>query len=112
MNTAPGNPNSHALNVFHEFPVLESGTTLAGYGALIKKHALSVPAPDHLCAIGLKHRKFDRERWRVFTPRHKPEDSLKGHLTFALKYEGVDLTVLKTLFDQIDPRENHRHCRI
>lgn len=72
---------------------------------MIKKHALSVPAPDHLCAIGLKHRKFDRERWRVFTPRHKPEDSLKGHLTFALKYEGVDLTVLKTLFDQIDPRE-------
>ena len=30
-----------------------------------------------------------------------PNDSLSGHLTFALKYEGIDLAVLKKLFEKI-----------
>jgi len=29
-----------------------------------------------------------------------PEDTLYGHLTFALKYEGIELGVLKALFEQ------------
>jgi hypothetical protein len=32
------------------------------------------------------------------TPRHAPHPTLEGHLTFALKYEGLDLAVLKRLF--------------
>ena len=32
------------------------------------------------------------------TPRHAPHARLEGHLTFALKYEGLDLAVLKRLF--------------
>lgn len=31
-------------------------------------------------------------------PRHAPPASLEGHLTFALKYEGLDLLVLKALY--------------
>ena len=54
-------------------------------------HALAVPAPDSLCAIGTKHRKVECGRWQLYTPRHKPHDTLQGHLTFALKYEGIDL---------------------
>jgi hypothetical protein len=30
---------------------------------------------------------------------------LKGHLTFALKYEGVDLAVMKRLFEAAGPRD-------
>ncbi len=30
---------------------------------------------------------------------------MQGHLTFALKYEGIDLAILKALFDDIDPQE-------
>jgi hypothetical protein len=41
----------------------------------------------------------------MFTSRHAPHLSLYGHLTFALKYEGVDLAVLKALFDVIDAKE-------
>jgi Fic family protein len=41
----------------------------------------------------------------MFTPRHSPHDSLFGHLTFALKYEGVNLSILKALFDIIDATE-------
>ena len=37
------------------------------------------------------------------TPRHQPQPSLRGHLTFALKYEGLDLAVLKRLLRATGP---------
>ena len=95
--------NSHKITVFHDFPALEEGTTLAGYAALIEGYKLSVPAPDRLCTIGLKHKRYNKGRWQFFTPRHKPDDTLQGQLTFALKYEGIDLAVLKALFNVIEP---------
>lgn len=95
------NQNSRPITIFRGFPALEEGATLAGYAALIEAHRLSVPVPDYLCVIGPKHRRYDEGRWRIFTPRHKPDDSLNGHLTFALKYEGIDLAVLKALFEQV-----------
>ena len=99
------NHNSHKIIAFHGFPALEDGAYLAGYSALIQTHDLKIPLPDHLCAVGRKHKKFDYERWHIFTPRHKPEDTLHGHLVFALKYEGIDLAVLNALFQDIDARE-------
>ncbi len=99
------NLKSGGIKVFHAFPVLEEGETYAGYAALIAGHELLVPAPDTLCAIRTKHRKVEKGRWQLFTPRHKPEDTLQSHLTFALKYEGVDLAVLNGLFDDIDPQD-------
>jgi hypothetical protein len=98
------NQNSGNITTFHTFLALEEGATFAGYAALIEGHALAVAAPDSLCAIGTKHRKIEHGRWRLYTPRHKPGDTLQGHLTFALKYEGVDLAILKALFDHIDPQ--------
>jgi len=92
------NQNSQKVIVFHGFPPLEDGARLSGYSALIQAHCLKVPAPDYLCAIGTKHKRYDYERWHIFTPRHKPEDTLYGHLIFALKYEGIDLAVLNALF--------------
>ena len=102
---ANSNRNSEDLILIHNFPALEKGMTLAGYSALIKEYALSVPLPNSLCAIGFRHRKQDKGYWQLFTPRHKPTNSLHGHLTFALKYEGIDLSVLKVLFDSIKPQE-------
>ena len=74
------NQISQNITVFHGFPALEDGARLAGYSALIQGHDLKVPVPDHLCAIGTKHKKYDYERWHIFTPRHRPEDTLYGHL--------------------------------
>ena len=105
MNLANYNDYSQPVTLFHALPALDEGATLAGYAALIAGHALSVPLPDYLCAIGLKHRRQDKGRWHLFTPRHKPDDTLRGHLTFALKYEGVDLAVLKALFESVEPRQ-------
>ncbi len=99
------NQNSKNIIVFHDFPALEEGSSLAGYSALIIAYDLKVPVPDYLCAIGTKHKKYDFERWNIFTPRHKPEDTLYGHLIFALKYEGIDLAVLNALFQKIKANE-------
>ena len=105
MDMANYNQNSQRLTAFHGFPALEEGACLAGYSALIQAHDLKIPLPDHLCAVGTKHKKYDYERWHIFTPRHKPEDTLHGHLVFALKYEGIDLAVLNALFQDIDAEE-------
>ena len=105
MDMANYNQNSQRLTAFHGFPALEEGACLAGYSALIQAHDLKIPLSDHLCAVGTKHKKYDYEGWHIFTPRHKPEDTLHGHLVFALKYEGIDLAVLNALFQDIDTEE-------
>ena len=78
---------------------------MAGYAALIEGHELRVPAPDTLCLIGTKHKKYMDGRWNIYTPRHRPEDTLYAHLTFALKYEGIDLAVLNALFQKIEAKD-------
>ncbi|KJR97828.1 MAG: cell filamentation protein Fic [Desulfobulbaceae bacterium BRH_c16a] len=99
------NQNSHHVTRFHGFPALEEGAHLAGYSALLEAHNLKVPVPDYLCAIGTKHKKYDHARWHIFTPRHKPANTLYGHLTFALKYEGIDLALFNALFRKIEAKE-------
>jgi Fic family protein len=88
---------SGPVNVFHDRRLPERAAP-AGYAALIDAYKLPVPVPRTLSAIGTKHRIIERDRWRIYTPRHAPEASLEGHLTFALKNEGLDLAVLKRLF--------------
>jgi hypothetical protein len=54
--------------------------------------------PRQLSAIGPRHRSYSQDGWSITTPRHAPSADLEGQLTFALKYEGLDLAVLKVLF--------------
>ncbi|MES1991874.1 MAG: Fic family protein [Pseudomonadota bacterium] len=88
---------SSSVTVFHERPLPERATP-AGYAALIGRYALAVPLPHTLMATGEHHRMVVRDGWRIMTPRHAPSPSLESHLTFALKYEGLDLAVLNRLF--------------
>jgi len=90
------------LTFFHEKRLPEWGTP-AGYCALIDGYGLVVPLPRTLYATGDRHRIVEQDGWRLLTPRHAPEPSLAGHLVFALKYEGVDLAVLKRLFMATGP---------
>ena len=69
---------------------------------MIDRFGLVVPLPETLTAIGFHHRIICREGWRIVTPRHQPEASIHGHLTFALKHERLDLAVLKRLFLALD----------
>ena len=90
------------VTVFHDRRVPEAATP-AGYAALIDAYGLAVPIPRTLSAIGTRHRIIEQADWRLYTPRHQPPATLDGHLTFALKYEGVDLAVLCRLFAATGP---------
>ena len=70
----------------------------AGYAALIAAFGLRVPPPDALLAIGEKHTLRQEGRWRILTPRYRPDDTIRAHLEFALRHEGVDLGILNALF--------------
>jgi hypothetical protein len=95
---------SHHITVFHERPAPEPGF-LVGYGAIHKAFDLQAPLPDMLALISEKHKQYKINEWRVFTPRHMPEDTLKGHLRFALKYEGIELGILKKLFEKLEAKK-------
>ncbi|HEY4359702.1 MAG TPA: Fic family protein [Bryobacteraceae bacterium] len=95
---------SGPVSVFHE-QVLPEPATPAGYAALIDAYKLKVPLPRTLSATGAHHRIRTGSGWRILTPRHAPPATLEGHLTFALKYEGLDLAVLKRLFRATGPGE-------
>ena len=102
MNTMPQQPFSGPVTVFQERRLPETATP-AGYSALIDAFALQAPLPRILFAIGKRHRIISRNGWRILTPRYAPSPTLAGHLTFALKYEGLDLAVLKRLFQTTGP---------
>ena len=91
---------SQKINVFHGRQTPEE-STLVGYGAIIDVLKLPSPIPAKLALISEKHRQYQTAEWMVFTPRHSPMDSLDGHLKFALKYEGINLLVLKKLFENV-----------
>ena len=93
---------SQSVKVFREqrLPVT---ATPAGYAALINAYDLRVPLPRTLSATGERHRFLAQAGWRIYSPRHVPPPSLAGHLTFALKHEGLDLAVLKRLFRATGP---------
>jgi len=97
MKTSTTKRFSGPVTVFHESRLPESGAP-AGYAALIDAYGLEVPLPRTLSAIGQRHKVTEQDGWRIFTPRHAPSAGLEGHLTFALKWEGIDLAVLARLF--------------
>ena len=102
MNSKPPNAFPEPVIIFRERRLPEKAKPV-GYAALIDNYDLAVPLPVTLSAIGTRHRVLKQDGWRIFTPRHEPRPDLEGHLVFALKYEGLDLAVLKRLFLAIGP---------
>src|SRR5579885_3394532 len=76
-----------------------------GYAALIERYPLQLPLPPRLAAVASRHHPASTEAWQLFTPRHAPDDTLSGHLEFALKWEGVELGVLAALFKVVPDAE-------
>lgn len=96
---------SQSTTVFQGKVLPEQDGWLAGYAALMRRYDLKVPLPEKLSFISTHHKRYSKEEWEVYTLRHKPHDTIASHLTFALKYEGVDLYILHALFQMISPRE-------
>src|SRR5262245_4145174 len=78
------------------------GTRPAGYAYLIQALGLSVGPRFRLtfvAARGARVEQWDSGRLKVTYPAvYEPEATLRGHLEFALKHEGVDLEVLAAAF--------------
>lgn len=80
-----------------------------GYGALIECLGLAVPTPLHQSFVAQGARSSQtapdgtiRETFPVAFAK-EPSD-LAGNLVFALKYDGVDLLVLRAVFEKIGPK--------
>ena len=103
MNRPAEHQYSGPVTVFHGRHLPETATP-AGYSALIDTFALTAPLPRTMLATGAHHRIEEDGGWRILTPRHAPQPTLEGHLTFASKNEGLDLAILKRLFIAAGPR--------
>lgn len=79
---------------------------LAGYAHLIRKYAIEAPTPRHTSSIDeVSARRpvaVSLNTEETFPRTYDPGDDDVDHLIFALKYDGVDLTVLRRLFHRID----------
>jgi hypothetical protein len=78
---------------------------LAGYSALIERFDLAIPLPPHLSAVGIRRTPQSSDAWQLITNRQAVPVSLGDHLEFALKHEGVNLSVLNALFRVAPKRE-------
>jgi Fic family protein len=77
----------------------------AGYAAIIERYDLQVPSPPIMVAVAERHHPRPSDNWHLVTPRHAPALDLGGQLTFAFRYEGIDLQVLAKLFATVEAGE-------
>lgn len=74
----------------------------AGYAHLVRKHALVVPTLLHESLIDTVSQRLTKPSGETveerFPQSYDPGDEDVEHLIFALKYDGVDLVVLRRLF--------------
>ncbi len=64
---------SREITVFHGRIAPETGN-IAGYAAIIDALELPVPLPYALALISKKNRRYKKDGWKVFTPKHQPGD--------------------------------------
>lgn len=95
---------SQKVSTFHGRDLPEEGV-LTGYALLLQEienqTGKLLPLPRQLAIVTEKHQRYNTRQWQVFTKRHKPGENLISHIYFALKYEGVELLILKTIFQII-----------
>ena len=82
---------------FFQNEPLPEGAGLAGWAALVDFFGVRAPVRQLSCVSG-KHVRGNRRTegsWEIFDKRYRPEPTLLGHLTFALRHESMDLLILK-----------------
>ena len=80
-----------------------------GYGWLVENYHLPVIDLWQECYIDTAARGRKEERQgnrliRLFESKYQPEDTLAGHLQFAIRYEGINLQALSLLFGATESR--------
>ena len=95
---------SQEVPIFHGRTLPEIGL-IVGYAAIIDALKLAAPIPESISIISKKNKKYQINSWKVFTPKHQPQDNLYKQLVFALKYEGINLLVFKKIFEKSSKQE-------
>jgi len=72
-----------------------------GYEWLKRNYRLDIDSPKPMSKVGGAKSPDSR----IFRPEYQPEDTLTGHLLFALKHEHMNLGILKALFNACDATE-------
>lgn len=87
--------------------IIPRATSLAGYAALVEAYGLHVPvrAPSCVSSGFVYGSRRTTDEWTIFDKRFATEDSLRGHLSFALRHETMDLLTLKRLFEVVPRAE-------
>ncbi len=94
--------------VFHG-KVLPQKGTIVGYASIIHAMKLALPMPSPMAMVSEKFKKIKMEEWLIMPLTHLPEDNNKllkiralyNQLVFALKYEGVNLSVFAMLAQKL-----------
>ena len=87
--------------------LIPDGARLAGYAALVSSLRIQAPVRSLSCVSEGHVRGNSREErnWRVYDKRYWLGDTFGDHLTFALKYEPLDLLVIKRTLEKVEPKE-------
>jgi len=95
---------SQSTPVFNGLKTPEEGF-IVGYAAIIQSLDLQMPIPKPISLVCKHNKKYQTNDWQVLPNTYLPEDNNKDseivalykHLTYALKYEGVNLLFFKLL---------------
>ena len=83
--------------------LIPKASQLAGFAALAQALGLQAPV-RRPCCVAAKHIGGGRRKqggFHIFDKRYRPRDRVIDHLTFALRYENIDLLVLKRIFKSL-----------
>ncbi len=91
------------------------GLKPVGYSELVRRYSLDVlphNVQSFIAERGRRKTVIDGYRkTEIYTKKYDPGDNLEGHLTFALKFEGINLEILNALFLVVDPTELQRFIK-
>jgi len=81
----------------------------AGYHELLSRYGLSVIPNWHISFVAIRGSRQKKINFNtveeIFPPKYWPGKTDLEHLEFALKYDGINLSILKILFSIIDENE-------
>ena len=81
--------------------IVPSNCNLIGYTWLVSRFELTLPVRKLSCISEkrLSKKREGRSGWVVFDSQIRCEESVGGHLEFAIKHERLDLLLVKRIFD-------------
>lgn len=95
--------NRSIYQIFQD-EILPRGTRLVGLSYIVK--FLNIKAwirePKLASEKLIKENRSREGAWEIFSRRYWPGDSIFRHLVFSLKYENLDMVVLKHIFKAVD----------